>query len=128
MNTLCRSFLGLIVTAAFVVATIGKSDAQTKPPEAYVIVEISVGDPAAEAKLVPLLLPTIEAYGGRFLVRGGKTAPFEGEPPKRIVVIAFESMEKAQAWYDLPRRKEIDEMRHKAGTRLRTYAVEALPR
>jgi uncharacterized protein (DUF1330 family) len=34
------------------------------------------------------------------LVRGGKIQTVEGEPPKGyIVIIAFDSMEKARGWY-----------------------------
>jgi Domain of unknown function (DUF1330) len=40
---------------------------------------------------------TFEPYGGRYIVRGGKITMLEGEPPKGIVVIAFDSVEKAQA-------------------------------
>jgi uncharacterized protein (DUF1330 family) len=35
-----------------------------------------------------------------YLVIGGKTQSLEGEPPETIVVIAFDSAEKARDWYD----------------------------
>jgi uncharacterized protein (DUF1330 family) len=37
--------------------------------------------------------------GGKFLVRGGKTVPMHGTPPaQRVVIVQFESLEKAEAW------------------------------
>ena len=67
---------------------------------AYVIAEVDVTDPEAyklyAAKAPGITLPS----GGKYLVRAGKTETLEGEPPRnRIVVIEFESMEKARAFY-----------------------------
>ena len=47
-------------------------------------------------KLTP---PTIEKYGGRFVVRGGAAEVLEGEwQPGRLVVIEFPSVEAAKDW------------------------------
>ena len=49
------------------------------------------------------VMPTIEAYGGRFLVRGGELTVIEGEwPHPRLVVIEFPSRAAAVAWYHSP--------------------------
>ena len=68
---------------------------------AYVIAEVEVTDPAkfeAYRKLVP---PTIEAFGGRYVVRGGAAGGLEGGwQPKRIVVIEFDDVARAKAWHD----------------------------
>jgi uncharacterized protein (DUF1330 family) len=43
---------------------------------------------------------SIEAHGGRFLVRGGETDGVEfDEPLGRVVVIEFPSLEAARGWY-----------------------------
>jgi len=70
---------------------------------AYVIAEVDVTDPAAYEDYRKLVLPTIEKYGGRFLVRGGKVDTKEGgwQPP-RLVIVQFPSMAQAQAWYHSP--------------------------
>ena len=40
------------------------------------------------------------AYGGRYLVRGGKLEALEGSwSPKRFVVIEFPSVEQAKKWW-----------------------------
>lgn len=57
---------------------------------AYIIVEIDVKDPAVYEDYKVLAPPSIEQYGGRYIVRGGKTETLEGNwVPKRIVVLEF---------------------------------------
>ena len=47
------------------------------------------------------VLPTIEAYGGKFMVRGGKFTVLEGEMPfDRIAVLEFPSRKAAEDWYN----------------------------
>ena len=74
-------------------SAIQRLHAQTKPP-AYVIGEIDVADPENYAKeyLSRSQKPIITDGGGKFLSRGSKTISIRGEPPKRIVMIAFESL------------------------------------
>jgi uncharacterized protein (DUF1330 family) len=50
---------------------------------------------------------TVEPYGGRYLVRGGRSLGTEGEPPKGRIVIVFPSMEKAQAWRNSPEYRKM---------------------
>jgi uncharacterized protein (DUF1330 family) len=73
-------------------------------PKAYVIVDMDVTDPDRyAADYVPLSGPAVEAAGGRFIARGGETAVLEGDArPHRTVLIEFESMAAAKAWYDSP--------------------------
>ena len=67
---------------------------------AYVIADVNVTDPEQFAEYRKLVPPTIEKYGGRFVVRGGPVETKEGGwSPSRIVVLEFPSMEKARAWY-----------------------------
>jgi len=70
---------------------------------AYVFVSVEVHDPVRYEDYRKTVLPTIEAYGGRFLVRGGKMEVLEGNwPPHRIVIVEFPSVEKARAWWNSP--------------------------
>jgi uncharacterized protein (DUF1330 family) len=66
--------------------------AQTMPP-AYVVAEIDVSDQDGYTKeCVPA---AVKALNPKFLSRGSKTLSFKGEPPKRIVLFAFENVDKA---------------------------------
>lgn len=67
---------------------------------AYVIVEIEVTDPETFEEYRKIVPPTIEAFGGRYIVRGGATDTLEGGwRPKRLVVLEFEDAERAKAWH-----------------------------
>ena len=66
---------------------------------AYVIAEVEVTDPGTFEKYRELVPPTIEAFGGRYVARGGDIGSLEGGwQPNRIVIIQFDDMERAKAW------------------------------
>ena len=69
---------------------------------------------------------TFTAFSGRYLVRGGQTASLEGDETKRIVMIAFDSMALAQAWYDSPAYLAIRPIRLKSANS-RVFIVEGAP-
>ena len=50
-------------------------------PYGYVIAQISIKDPKAYAEYVNMVQPTLDAFYGEFLVRGGKATSYEGDPP-----------------------------------------------
>ena len=67
---------------------------------AYVVVEIEVLDEARYETYKQLVPPTLAAYGGRFLVRGGAVETLEGEwSPPRFVILEFPSVAQARAWW-----------------------------
>jgi uncharacterized protein (DUF1330 family) len=70
---------------------------------AYLIAEIEVTNPEGYKEYTTLVPATIAKYGGRFLVRGGKAHPIEGDwPERRRVLIEFPSIEAAKRWWDSP--------------------------
>ena len=67
---------------------------------AYVIANIDVKDPARYAEYIKLTPGTVAPFGGRFVARGGRSEKLEGDvPANRIVILEFDSYEKAKAWY-----------------------------
>jgi len=67
---------------------------------AYIIADVEITDPVQYAAYIRIVPPTISRYGGRFLVRGGRTETLEGSwNPRRLVVIEFPSYEEARAWW-----------------------------
>jgi uncharacterized protein (DUF1330 family) len=67
---------------------------------AYVILNIEVTNPDRFAEYARTGAPTVAGYGGRYLARGGTTEKLEGTlQPKRVVVIEFESADRARAWW-----------------------------
>jgi uncharacterized protein (DUF1330 family) len=87
---------------------------QVKAPPAYIVAEVDVTDPATMQKYGEKVPETLAPFEYHYVVRGGKTQSLEGEPPKRIVVIAFDSAEKARAWYDSPAYAAIKPIRQSA--------------
>ena len=70
---------------------------------AYVVVQVDVKDPVRYEDYRKMVPASLEKYGGRFLVRGGKTHTMEGEwAPKRFVLVEFPSVEQAKAWWASP--------------------------
>ena len=67
---------------------------------AYIVVEIEVLDKDRYENYKQLVPPTLAAYGGRFVVRGGATETLEGDwSPQRLVIVEFPSVEQAKAWW-----------------------------
>jgi uncharacterized protein (DUF1330 family) len=81
---------------------------------AYIIVEIEVLDPLGYEEYKNLAGATVENYGGKYIVRGGKTEVLEGDwQPKRIVVLEFESAQRAKEWLNCDEYREPRKMRHR---------------
>ena len=87
----------------------------------YVIAQIKVTDPKTYPSYVAMVQPTIEKFGGEFIVRGGKSVSYEGTPPgERTVIIRFPSYDRAHAWYHSDDYKEAKALRMSASTSVQT--------
>jgi uncharacterized protein (DUF1330 family) len=68
---------------------------------AYVIANIHVTDPQRYEAYKVQAAASIAAHGGRYLARGGKHEVLEGHwSPHRLVILEFESYERAIEWYE----------------------------
>ena len=87
----------------------------------YVIAQINVSDSDTYSQYIKLVLPTIEHFGGEFLVRGGRAESYEGEPPgDRNVLIQFPSFQHAQDWYHSDVYAKARRLRMSASTSVQT--------
>jgi uncharacterized protein (DUF1330 family) len=91
---------------------------------AYVIAEVEVTDPEAY-KLYADRAPGVTLPpGGRYLARAGHVEALQGEPPRsRVVVIEFDSLEAARAFYYGKAYQEIVPLRQ-AASKGRLFLVE----
>lgn len=81
----------------------------------YCIVYESIHDQASFDKYRGQVIPTIEAFGGKFVVRGGKFTVLEGDMPcERVVILEFPSRKAAEDWYNSPAYQKILPFRLKA--------------
>ena len=79
---------------------------------AYIVVQVDIKDPERFAEYRTMVPATLEKYGGRFLVRGGALETLEGDwSPKRLVVLEFDSVEKAKGWWDSEEYREPKALR-----------------
>jgi len=126
MKTRFTVVLSVLAGAALGAAAMQTLHAQTKPP-AYVVGEIDVTNAEAFAKeYLPNASKAIRDGGGKYLVGGGRSVAFYGEPPKRIAIMAFESLEKAEATFNSAGYKDAKAAGDKYAT-FRIYAVEGVP-
>jgi len=125
-GNLAMAVLAGISIGAVSVVTIHAQEAKTPP--AYLIAETEVTDRAEFQKFAQKVPETLAPFSGsfHFVVRGGKTQALEGQPPKGIVLIAFDSTEKALIWYNSPAYQAIKPIRQGASVS-RMFLVEGLP-
>jgi uncharacterized protein (DUF1330 family) len=70
---------------------------------AYVVVDIEIHDAVRYEEYKRIAPPSIAAYGGRYIIRGGALGILEGAwQPKRLVVLEFPTVEQARAWWASP--------------------------
>jgi uncharacterized protein (DUF1330 family) len=79
---------------------------------AYVVVQVEVKDADRYEGYKKMVPPSMEKFGGRFIVRGGTVHPMEGTwSPKRFVIVEFPSVERAKAWWASPEYAEAKALR-----------------
>jgi uncharacterized protein (DUF1330 family) len=94
---------------------------------AYVINDMEVADAVTFDEYRKLSPATVALYGGRFLARGGATQTLEGDwSPKRLVIIEFDSIERARAWIDSPEYAPARKLR-RASARSNLIVTEGVP-
>jgi uncharacterized protein (DUF1330 family) len=94
---------------------------------AYVIVEIEILEPVGYEEYKRQAADTVHKYGGKYIVRGGKTEVLEGDwEPKRIVILQFDSMQRAKEWLNCGEYREPRKLRHKTA-RTKMILVEGMP-
>jgi uncharacterized protein (DUF1330 family) len=96
-------------------------------PAVYVVVDIGeITDPEGFKAIPPKSGPeTLVPFGGKYVIRTKKITALDGPAPKRFVVIAFDSVEKAKAWKVSESSKEVDLIRDKT-TRSSQFLVEGM--
>ena len=126
-----RAVLFAMVVAAIVAMGASTLWAQTpasrgKAP-AYYIAEFEVTDREGLKSYAEQVETIFAPFSGRYIVRGGQMDALEGNTPKsRLVIIAFDSLEQARAWYNSPEYAKIRPIRQRSG-HTNAYIVEGLP-
>jgi uncharacterized protein (DUF1330 family) len=99
---------------------------QVKTAPAYIISEADViTDPIAIKKYGEKVSETFAPFSGHYHFLGGNVQSLDGEAPQGIVVIAFDTVEQARAWYDSPDYQTIKPIRQSA-VKGRMFLVEGI--
>ncbi|TGN40843.1 DUF1330 domain-containing protein [Klebsiella oxytoca] len=97
-----------------------------KSKPAYFIAEFQLTDPEGIKPYSQKVESTFKPFSGRFIVRGGNMNVREGFGAQgRLIIIKFNSLAQANAWYDSPAYQAIIPIRQHSGN-TRTYIVEGL--
>jgi uncharacterized protein (DUF1330 family) len=84
---------------------------------AYVIIDIHVHDTLKFEEYKKKAPPSIAAYDGKYLVRGGTVETLDGTwVPQRNVILEFPSMARAREWYNCEQYAEAIQLRHASAT------------
>jgi uncharacterized protein (DUF1330 family) len=101
---------------------------QTRPP-AYLVGQIDVSNPEGYAKeYLPKAREIIKAHGGRLVAAAGaasgaQVVAVDGEPPKRVVIYMYPSMEALKAWRNDPEYVQVRHIGEKYAV-YHTFAIE----
>lgn len=130
MHSKIRMTLAVVAGAALGAAAIQALHAQAKPP-VYAVVDIAEitdleGFKAISQRSNEAAAAAFKELGGRYIMRTDKITSLDGTPPKRFIVIAFDSVEKAQAWSNSPAQKAVFAITAKT-TKQRRFIVEGMP-
>jgi uncharacterized protein (DUF1330 family) len=117
--------LAMLASALLGAAATGALYAQGRPPGAYAVIDVDeITDPDVFSKqLFPKETASLVPFGGQYVIRTQNIVGIDGTPPKRFIVIAFNSPQAAKAWSASTAQKEIDALRVKA-TKSRAFIAD----
>jgi uncharacterized protein (DUF1330 family) len=125
MNQSLTLAIGMLVGTPIGAAAVNELHAQGKAPGAYAILDISeILDPATVPQIVAKAVSATKAAGGQYLAATEKITALTGDPPKRVAIVAFDSVDQAKAWYSSPAQQEVNAMDDKA-VKHRWYIVDS---
>jgi uncharacterized protein (DUF1330 family) len=94
---------------------------------AYILVEMNISDPEQYKQYMAQAPACVKAYGGEYIVRGGRSETLEGDwQPKRLALLRFPSYEQAKAFYEEGPYKDVRKLREGATEYFNMVLVEGV--
>jgi uncharacterized protein (DUF1330 family) len=119
-------FLTLVGLLIGMISGLSIRGQQAKTRPGYLIGEADITDTAALQNYGEKLTETLVPFNHHFVVRSSKILALEGDAPtSRVVIIAFDSVEKAREWYGSPAYAAIRPIRQNAA-KSRVFIVEGV--
>ena len=118
---------GLVLLTGIIIGARGAPllMAQTARHPAYVVAEVHVTDPAGFTEYVKQLPATLASYHVKTLARGLPDGRQGAPPDGQVVILAFDSLQDANKWYESPEYQKIIPIRQKAAM-TRVYMVDGV--
>ena len=93
---------------------------------AFVITDVEITDASLYGEFVNRVTSTVEAYGGRFVARGGELEVILGNwSPKRLAILQFDSLQQIRTWLNSPEYTALDDIRSRSSI-INMVVVEGL--
>jgi uncharacterized protein (DUF1330 family) len=125
-----RTFaLGLSMLASYMLgaSSVTGLQAHNKPAGAYAIIEVGeITEPTSLETVFHKMRDVSETFGGHTIVEARNIIGRDIVPPKRFAVIAFDSMEDAEAWSTPSAQGELDQARD-TWAKGRSFLVDGTP-
>ncbi len=121
--------LGLSMLAGYLLGAISVSGLQAhkRPPSAYALIEVGdITDPTGLEANFQKMRAVSETFGGQTIAEARNIIGRDMVPPTRLAVIAFDSMEDAEAWSRSAAQGELDRAREKSA-KGRSFMVDGRP-
>ena len=126
MGAFVRMAASLGICASLYTSFATDVHAQIATAPAYVVLEFTVKDQDRFKEYAQRAPATVQQHGGKFLVRPGEITGLKGDAPSGpFAIIAFDSLEDAQAWASSPEYTEIVPLRDEAAD-LRAFIVKGV--
>jgi uncharacterized protein (DUF1330 family) len=94
---------------------------------AYLVVEMDISDMEQYRKYMAEAPACVKAYGGEYIVRGGRKEALEGDwQPARLALLKFPSYEKAKAFYTEGPYAQVKQLRQGATAYFNMVLVEGV--
>jgi uncharacterized protein (DUF1330 family) len=78
----------------------------------YLIANLDIQDQPTFQRYREEVVPLIQKYGGRYIIRGGEVEDLEGHLGlKRLIVLEFPSLDAARAFYNSPEYQPVKAIR-----------------
>ena len=91
----------------------------------YLLVEMNITDPERYKQYMAEAPKSVKAFGGEYLVRGGKHETLEGDwQPHRVALLRFPSYEMAKAFYEDQQYTQTRQLRQGATDYFNMVLVE----
>ena len=123
--------MGIVILASTAAGAFGSRTLHGEAtPPAYLIGQIDVTDPNGYAKeYLPKAREIIKAHGGKLVAAAGAAATgsqvvaIDGNPPKRVIIYKYPSMEALLAWRNDPAYVQVRAIGEKYAS-YHTFAIE----